>query len=473
MKVLQVSTYDVMGGAEGIAFRLFEAYRRLGHDSWLAVGTKLTQDPGVLLIPKSEPPKTVWYEGCEIIARYLRSLIGSWPGVERVCRLLDKASRPMHWLRRECGWEDFDAPGTRQLLRLPPRVPDLIHCHNLHGILPNRGFYFDLRALPWLSHKLPVVMTLHDAWLTSGHCAHSFACERWKTGCGSCPDLSIEFPLRRDGTAYNWLRKRSIFLRSRLFIATPSRWLMNKVEQSILAPAIRESRVIPNGIDLSVFHPADRRAVRAALGISPDAKVLLFAANGVRVNMWKDFRTMREAVRQAAERVRGERLLFVALGESAPPEQIGAARIIFIPKVTDPHAVASYYQAADLYLHAAHADTFPTTVLEALACGTPVIATAVGGIPEQIRTEGDGPGATGVLVPPGDAAGMAGAIERLLRDDAARRRMGERGAQDARSRFDQRCQVETYVQWYNDILTRERGDRSRRPPRPAERSWRQ
>jgi hypothetical protein len=147
LKMLQVSTYDVMGGAEGIAFGLFDAYRRLGHDSWLAVGTKLTRDPDVLLIP-NERPRTALQASCETTVRYLRSLMGNWPGVEGLCKLLNKASRPMRWLNRERGWEDFNAPGTRQLLRLPPRIPDLIHCHNLHGILPERGFYFDLRALP-------------------------------------------------------------------------------------------------------------------------------------------------------------------------------------------------------------------------------------------------------------------------------------------------------------------------------------
>ena len=91
-----------------------------------------------------------------------------------------------------------------------PAPPDIIECHNLHG------GYFDLRALPWLSRQAATVLVLHDAWLLSGHCAHSFDCDKWQTGCGACPDLSIEPALRRDGTAHNWTVKQGVYAQSRV-----------------------------------------------------------------------------------------------------------------------------------------------------------------------------------------------------------------------------------------------------------------
>src|SRR5262249_33071397 len=144
-------------------------------------------------------------------------------------------ARASGWLRQlERGWrtpldavlglEDFNYPATRALFRTPPDRPDIIHCHNLHGS------YFDLQLLPPLSQAFPVVLTLHDAWLLSGHCALSFDCNRWQTGCGECPDLSIYPAIKRDSTAYNWRRKRDILARSRLYVATPSRWLMDRVK---------------------------------------------------------------------------------------------------------------------------------------------------------------------------------------------------------------------------------------------------
>jgi glycosyltransferase involved in cell wall biosynthesis len=444
MKILQVSTADIAGGAEKVAWQLFQEYRRRGHNSWLAVGLKRSADPDVLLIQH----RGLWRWLCITIAAGLRPLVGRIKGAGRAQCILENLPGPFHWLKHELGHEVFNFPGTWQLLNVAPEEPDVIHCHNLHGGFIPGGGYFDLRALPWLSRQVPVVLTLHDAWLLSGHCAHSFDCERWKTGCGRCPDLSIYPAVKRDATAYNWRRKRDIYAQSRLYVATPSRWLMRKVEQSILAPAVQEARVIPNGIDLSVFcTAADRRAVRAALGLPPDAKVLLFAANGIRRSLWRDFEMMRAAMARVAERMDGQSVLFLALGDDAPPEHIGRATVQFVPYQTDPKVVARYYQAADVYVHAARADTFPNTVLEALACGTPVVATAVGGIPEQVWE-----GKTGFLVPPGDAEGMATRITAILEDGGLRRRLSEEAARRARKEFALERQVDDYLSWYYKIL---------------------
>jgi glycosyltransferase involved in cell wall biosynthesis len=306
-------------------------------------------------------------------------------------------------------------------------------------------------------------------WPITGHCAHSFDCERWKNGCGQCPDLTSSPAINRDAAACNWQRKGSIYAKSRLYVVTASRWLMNKIEQSILVPAIIEGRVIPNGVDTSIFSPVDKRAVRAVLGLSQEAKLLLFAANGIRGNRWKDYRTMRVAAALIAERLYGQKILFIALGEDAPAEQIGQAEVRFVPYQQDPKSVGRYYQAADVYIHAAKADTFPTTILEALACGTPVVATAAGGIPEQVKglaisdfeyrisnlNKYGTSVATGVLVTKGDATGMAMCIERLLSDELLLRQLGENAAQDAGQRFALNQQVDAYLEWYQEILERQ------------------
>jgi len=366
-------------------------------------------------------------------------------------------AEPRRWLNIFQGIEDFSYPGTWRLLELFPEPPDIIHCHNLHGD------YFDLRAISWLSQKLPVVLTLHDAWLLSGHCAHSFDCERWKTGCGQCPDLTIDPAVRRDATAFNWQRKRALYAGSRLYVVAPSQWLMNKVHESILTTAVAEWRVIPYGVDMTVFRPADRQEVRAAIDIPLSARVLLFTANGIRRNIWKDYKTMKAAIGLVAERLQGQDVCFIALGEDAPAERVGRAEVRFVPYQKDPEAVARYYQAADVYLHAARADTFPNTILEALACGTPVVATAVGGIPEQVkRMEQLGESmpwkaygveeATGFLVPQGDEKAMAAAIMTLLTDEPLLERLGENATQDARTRFTLEQQVEEYLEWYQAII---------------------
>jgi glycosyltransferase involved in cell wall biosynthesis len=384
---------------------------------------------------------------------------------------------PWQAVEQYLGVENFHHPGTWRMLNLSPEKPDLFHCHNLHGY----PAYFDLRVLPWLSRQVPVILTLHDAWLLSGHCAHSLDCERWRSGCGSCPYLSISPAIRRDATAYNWRRKRDIYAKSSFYVTTPSHWLMRKVEQSMLAPAVIEGRVIPNAVDLSVFRPSDRQQARMALGLppSPNTKILLFSANGIRRNGWKDYQTMRAAVTLVAEHLKGEEVLFIALGENAPAEHIDQAEIRFVPFQTDLGTVARYYQAADVYVHAARAEVWGLTITEALACGTPVIATAVGGISEQVKgleISGREAGnadlnqyglddATGILVAAGDAGGMAVGVERLLQDKPLRLRMGENAVRDAVRRFDIQRQTDDFLSWYQEIL---QVWESRRGPVPAD-----
>jgi glycosyltransferase involved in cell wall biosynthesis len=149
--------------------------------------------------------------------------------------------------------------------------------------------------------------------------------------------------------------------------------------------------------------------------------------------------------------------LFIALGETGPDEQIGAARIRFVPHQKNPEDVAAYYQAADIYVHAAVADTFPRAVLEALACGTAVVASSVGGIPEQVRDWGDGGSpastdATGILVPPGNASRMAAAIHTLLTNPRMLHGLSSNAAMDARRRFDLLQQSDAYLEWYEQLV---------------------
>lgn len=446
LRILQVSTADNAGGAEKVAWNLFQEYRRMGHHSWLAVGYKRSDDPNVFAI-RNNDCTGYWGKMCSALGDAFSPLAGKVRGAGRLRSLFHRIGEPQKLVNWWKGREEFNFPGSWKLLEMLPERPDVVHCHNLHGAwIPNDG-YFDLRAIPWLSQRVPLVMTLHDTWLLSGHCAYSIECERWETGCGSCPDLKIYPPIRRDATAYNWQRKRQIYAESRIYLATPSQWLMQKVERSMLAPAIAESRVIPNGVDLSVFHPADKQAVRAVLGIPPDVKMLLFTATSIRRHVYKDFGTIRAAVALVGDRLHGQHVLFVALGEDGPTQRFGQVEVRFVPFQKDAEAVARYYQAADVYVHAARADTFPNTVLEALACGTPVVATAVGGIPEQIED-----GKTGFLVPPGDADAMSVRIEQILKDRQLQQRLALNAAADAVRRFGLEQHVERYLSWYHEIL---------------------
>jgi glycosyltransferase involved in cell wall biosynthesis len=454
LRIFQVSTRDRMGGAEKVAHTLFRGLRARGHDARLVVGTAVTDDPDVVELPHGRG-RGPWYAAWQgLRARLDPSRGAARRRAWRAAGWLGEPARFADWLR---GVEDFRFPGTRALLE---DAPDVIHCHNLHG------GYFDLRLLPAISRATPTILTLHDTWLLAGHCAYSLDCERWRTGCGRCPRLDLYPSIRRDATALNWERKRRIYERSRIYLTAPCRWALNRAMASpMLWPAVVDARVIEYGLDLKVFRPADRAAARADVGLPPRAKVLLFAANGVRQNPYKDFQTLKAAVARVADAwaaradADGTPIVFVALGDHAPPERVGSAEVRFVPFQNDPARVARYYQAADVYVHAARADTFPNTILEALACGTPVVATGVCGIPEQVRNLEDNgeETATGILVAAGDDAALAAGVTRLLSNDALRARLSENAAADARRRFDVHHQCDRHVEWYREIVAAHAG----------------
>lgn len=470
LDILQVSTADVLGGAERVAYDLCRMYHDLGHHSYLAVGRRHTEDARVLHIrhdAAAGPWRRVWWKLHARLATRYSPLVfrgaarpegrgSSLPllALRHALRACQALAEPRGWMDARRGIENLHFPGTWRLLDLPPHRPDILHCHNLHG------GYFDLRALPALSREVPVVLTLHDAWLFAGHCAHAFECTRWMSGCGQCPDLSIYPAVRCDATAENWRRKADIFARCRLHVAAPSRWLLERAHQSLLGPAIAGSRVIPNGVDLAIFKPGDRAEARAALGLPHDADILLFAAYGGTKNPFKDGPALEEAVARIGGHARSRSTVFISLGEVGPSRRVGHAELRRAAHQADPRVVAEYYRAADLYIHAARADTFPTSIIEAMACGTPVVATAVGGIVEQVSSLdgawGDAIHAVdGILVPPGSGEALARASLTLLDRPVLRRELSWNAAERARRQFDLTRQAAAYLAWYDEILGHE------------------
>jgi glycosyltransferase involved in cell wall biosynthesis len=441
MNILQINTLDQFGGAAKIAWDLHRSYQARGYRAWFAVGEKRSGDPTVLQIPRISMQNGASTES--IWKKQIRLLQPSGPEVKAHKLSLG----PYTWERilgkmgQWVGQEDYGFRGMWDLLSVLPVAPDIIHGHNLHG-----GF-FDLRLLPKVSRKMPFLLTLHDEWMMTGHCGYAVGCQKWSTGCGQCPDLTRYPPINRDLSTWNWRRKKRIAESSTFFLATPSQWLLDEAERSLLGQGIIKSRVIRNGVDLSIFHPANKEEIKVALQIPLKTKILSFVANGVQRNVYKDYLTIRESVRMVAERQPDENLLFIALGEAGSEEWFGKTKLVFVDYIQDPADVARYYQASDLYLHAAKADTFPTTILEALACGTPVIATAVGGIPEQVEE-----GISGYLVPAEDSMGMADRIQQILADNELRQIMGRNASEIARQKYDLHRQVDDYLCFYEEIL---------------------
>ncbi len=460
LRVLHVNTTDAGGGAERVAHDLAAGLCRMGHEAALVVGRRRAADGGeggALVIELTDPAKTVWQAALHRLESFLAQLAGRVPGAGRASTWLRRLARRQRladwWHGREC----FDWPGSRRLLAEVERRVDLVHIHNLHGD------YFDLTLLPELCRRVPVVVTLHDEWMMTGHCSFTRGCERLFSGCGRCPDLSIYPAVRRDATAENWQRKQAIYAACNLAVVSPSSWLLERARASILAPAVQHWATIANGVDIERFQPGERERARRRLGLPLDGAVLLFAASGGRKNRSKDIETARRTAVELARRRRDRASppVFVLLGATGPVQTTEG--VVEWPLRLPPESdlLPDVFRAADLYLHAAHAENFPLAVLEALATGLPVVATAVGGIVDQVpglaelstdavsgvsQTE-----AAGVLVDRGDWSRMADAVEALLDDDGLRRRLAANARHLAEEAYGADRQLQAHLDLYRSF----------------------
>jgi len=319
---------------------------------------------------------------------------------------------------------------------------------------------FDLRLLPELSRQFPTVITLHDMMAFTGWCLHANNCEKWRDGCGACPQLTgaarVPHVTPRDKTRANLKQKRRIYEQSNLYLATPSQWLADKVASSILAPAIRDLRVIPNGVDATLFAPvsaSEKARLRATLGLPLDAVIIALTAVGKK-HPFKDSVGALRAVKQLAASMPEQTFVLLLIGEmDASTPELPNLSVISTGFLEHHEAVAQRLQAADLYLHCAFADTFPLSPIEAQLCELPVVATNIGGIPETLVD-----GSTGFLIPPRDDKAMAARLQQLVAEPQRQHAMGVAGRKFAAEHLSVEVMAQRYLAYYEETAgARENG----------------
>lgn len=310
--------------------------------------------------------------------------------------------------------------------------PDIIHLHNIHG------GYFQTDLIPKLSKIAPIVWTFHDMFPITGHCAHSFECEKWKTGCGNCERLDIYPSIQKDRTKFLWNYKNRIFNSANFTIVTPSLWLKKCVEESFLKN--KDCRLIYNGIDLETFKKTDKSESRKELGLPDSKKIVLFSADGGVKNPFKggDF------VFQAFEKLKNRNdILFLNIGGNDGQRSENWQDYGY---VNDPKTMAKLYSAADVYLFPTLADNCPLTAIEALACGLPVVTFETGGVPEIVENE-----ESGFVVEYKNGEKLVEALEKLLDDGDLRQKMSE-NALEVSKKFSSDRMALDYMKLYEELL---------------------
>ncbi len=341
-------------------------------------------------------------------------------------RLID---RPFRELTEATALQYLFLPSSLAFLGHPwLRWADVVQIYNMHG------GYFSYPVVAPLSRWKTVVWRLSDMWGLTGHCGYSYECERWRTGCGSCPHLT-EYPgLRRDRTAANWRIKRWLYARSRIHLVAPSRWMAGLAAESPLLGHFPLT-VIPNGVDTARYRPRDRAAARRALGLPVDGHVVLFGSTEAR----KGGALLAKAL-ELVPPPPGTTVVTVGEDASGAGPRVGE---VHLGRVRDEERMATVYAAADLFVQAALAENLPNTVLESFAAATPVVAFAVGGVPEAVRHLENG-----YLAPPADAAALGAGIATLLGDDALRARLGQRARRLAETEYALELQARRFADLY-------------------------
>ena len=355
------------------------------------------------------------------------------PGIANHTYFGSAAENRMHiLLAKAAGFHGcFSWFGTRQLLSyLEDFQPEVIHLHNLHNWSVNIGHLFAYIK----KRNIKVVWTLHDCWTVTGRCAYftMAGCDRWKTGCHHCPSLESYPSAYVDRCRILWKRKKKWFsgIENMLFI-TPSHWLAGIVKQSYLAEY--PLKVINNGIDLNVFKVIEENT-KNQYGVDTGDYLVL----GVAFD-WTERKGLDVFVRLASRLDKNYRIFLVGTDDDVDKHL--PDNIISIHRTNNAQELALLYNAADVFVNPTREDNYPTTNLEALACGTPVITFKTGGAPETVdRT-------CGSIVDCDDVEALEKEIIRLCTE----RPYSKEACATWAKRFDMHARFEDYVRIYEEF----------------------
>ena len=328
--------------------------------------------------------------------------------------------------------------GTRRLLP-PPDSEELegIHAIHLHTVAD----WFNVpRWLEVLPRRIGVVITLHDLWHISGGCFLYRGLTNYLNGCSSCPILrwpASEF-LARD----EYSRKLQAYRDCGSQMVASSRWFAGIAEQSPIAKACGGVRVIPPGIDTAIFRPQDKRQCREELALPRDAFVIATGCASL-TDMNKNVPWLLEQLSRLPD-PENVRVLVFGEGSVPVPDRLD---VQFTGGLVDRRNLARVFAAADVFVTASLMETYSLTLVEAMGCGTPVVAFRTGGIPETAPDE-----QVGLLCEPLDGPGLLAAVGELRSSPQLRQGLGSAASELALTRNAKTVFAAAFAQTYRDCL---------------------
>lgn len=411
MKILQVSTFDRLGGACIAGFRQHQALLRDGVDSQMWVRFKVTNDPSVSQFNQSH---RIWPRAIRFFQRYLFRY--QWHQAAPKTYMFDPRSEY---------YTDF--------FRGMPET-DLVNIQFAWEFLDYSSFF---RSLP---ANIPIVVTMHSMESFTGGCAYTAGCSRFYDQCKECPQLSRPSPY--DLTYQGWLRRNNSYAlrdKRKIHFVANSEWLAIEAKKSGLLQQYPVS-VIHYGVDTEKFLPLDRVLARKILGIPLNSAVVAFAAASVS-NPRKGFSVLMEAIQKSDKKP------FLLTWGGSIPRVLEGFPGLHLGNLVEERLCALALNAADVFVLPSLEEAFGQTALEAIACGTPVVAFKTGGIPEVVRHE-----INGILAESGSPLELGFGISRLLTDQDLWRQCSINGIEIAKSEFSFALNAKKYRLLYDSLI---------------------
>ena len=419
MKILHISTFDTRGGAARSAYRLHRGLYSMGHDSKMFVYQKSSNDPTVVPFNSGG---SLFYK----CYRFIKQKI-----IENdFNKYRKKRTQSFEWFS-----DDRSKYGNALALQLP--FCDIINLHWVAGFIDYKSF-FD--TIPNNTH---LVWRLSDMNPFTGGCHYDEDCGKFNFGCGSCPQLLSSKD--NDLSHQIWRRKFTRFNKietGRLHLVAQSRWMANKIQNSAMLGRF-SCTVIPNGIDTSKFSPVEKNKARKELGFPIKARIVLFFADKIHIKR-KGFHLLAQALNKIDRNLKP---LIVSMGRGDVPAQL-RLKHIHMGNINSDSKIVSVLSAADIFVIPSLQDNLPNTVLESMACGTPVVGFDVGGIPDMVIN-----GETGRLARAPNTDDLAAEITNMLKNENALDQMSITCRNMVLKTYDLLKQSQNFLNFYKSIIS--------------------
>lgn len=419
MKILHVNTYDGNGGAGRACLRLNQALNDAGVESKILVSYKFGSDPQILSLSNS--PLTKMRAVYRIFAERYWS---KW-----VTKSL-KTPFSLQWFGRSI------------LKNRHVQEADIIHIHWInHGFLTPK-FIAELNEL-----DKPVVWTFHDSNAFTGGCHVRYGCEYYHRECGNCPLLKISGP---DDLSHRiWLRKEKAYTQLNFSVIAPSKWMADSVKFSSLL-GTRKITIIPNTLETDIFKPYVKADAKKILKIKPEKFVMMSGFMPSKNDKHKGTEYLEAALNILSKRtgIDSKNIEIVVFGNKPDQQEksVFPFKTTWLGTINKDEHLAKCYSAADVFILPSLEDNLPNTVLESLACATPVVAFRTGGIPDMIKHMENG-----YLAAYQSVEDIADGLEWLYNhDDASTIQKAAR--QTVLSKFSETIIASQHIDLYNDQM---------------------